>query len=120
MNDNEEYIEEYYNKHYIRIDEENRIIHGFSDAFGQPQDGDICINDKGGYQFRLVIADGLSEENPPLRDDYGVLLYRWDGEYAVRRSDEELEADRPEPGEPPPTAIELVTAFLEGAGYEAD
>ena len=72
----------YYNKHYIRVDENGCIIKGFSDAFELPEDGDICINQQGGYQFRLF-PDG--EENPPLRNDDGNLLYRWDGMAVERR-----------------------------------
>lgn len=116
-------MEEYYNKHYIRLDDAGRITHGFSNAFQQPQEGDICINEQGGYQFRL--APG-GEENPTIRDMYGVPLYRYDESLAtddelwrgiVRRPDEEVEADRPEPVEPPPSAEQLIAAFMEGAGY---
>ena len=32
-------------KHYIRINENNEIIKVFSDAFEQPEENDICIND---------------------------------------------------------------------------
>ena len=138
-------MDEYYNKHYIRVDDDGRIIHGFSDAFEQPHDGDVCINEQGGYQFRLiVVSDKLKEtdeifnhaaldfagfvgstlgeggeyytrENPSLRDDYGVPLYIWDGSAVVRRSDETVIADRPEPGELPPDLM----AFLAGqyAGF---
>ena len=31
-------MDDYYNKHYIRISENGIIVHGFSDAFEQPQD----------------------------------------------------------------------------------
>lgn len=40
----------YYN-HYIRIDDNKRIICTLSDALETPKSGDILINDKGGYQF---------------------------------------------------------------------
>ena len=72
---------EFYNKHYIRTNEDGQIIKGFSDAFEQPQDGDICINEQGGYQFRLVPG---GEENPPLFADENKILYRWDGQNAVK------------------------------------
>ena len=71
---------EFYDKHYIRTDEDGQIIKGFSDAFEQPQEGDICINEQGGYQFRLMPG---GEENPPLLDDEGNPLYRWNREKAV-------------------------------------
>lgn len=42
----EEFIEEIvYNKIYARADETGKVIHIFSEAFEQPQEGDICIND---------------------------------------------------------------------------
>jgi len=80
-----------YNKHYIQTNERGEIVNGFSDAFRQPSDTDICINDKGGYQFRLF-PDG--EENPPLFDFPSMIpLYKYaDGE-VVERTEEELAAD---------------------------
>ncbi len=100
----------FYNKHYIAVDERNRIVDGFSDAFRQPTDEHICINEQGGYQFRLF-PDG--EENPTLFDWDGMIpLYKWDGE-VIKRTAEEIEADRPvpEPVEPMPTIDERVTAL---------
>ena len=44
---------EFYNTHYIRTDDQARIVAGFSDAFLQPEATDILINGQGGYQFRL-------------------------------------------------------------------
>ena len=75
----------FYNKHYIRVREDGCIVDGFSDAFRDPIDGDICINERGGYQFRLF-PDGV--ENPPLFDWYSMNpLYRWDGE-VIKRTEE--------------------------------
>lgn len=112
-------FEPFYNKHYIRIDEQNRIIHGFSDAFEQPQEGDICINEQGGYQFRLY-PNG--EENPALYEwNYMIPLYKWDGENVVARMQEEIDADiaaLPEP-EPTPTMDERVSE-LEAALMQTD
>ena len=72
-------MDEYYHRHYIRIDADGRIVKGFSDAFEQPQEGDICTNEQGGYQFRLEPG---GQENPLLRDDDGKLLYFWNGKAA--------------------------------------
>lgn len=104
---------EFYNKHYITIDEHNRIVNGFSDAFGSPTETDICINEQGGYQFRLF-PDG--EENPVLLDWNGMIpLYKYEDGEVVKRSEEELEADRAEipTPEPVPTMDERVTALEE-------
>ena len=88
----------FYNNHYIRLDEQNRIVHGFSDAFESPTENDILINAEGSYQFRLVAG---GEENPQLCDEYFVPLYIYDNGKIARRSSSDVEADRPEP-EPPP------------------
>ena len=80
----------FYNKHYITVDEQNRIIDGFSDAFHEPKDTDICINEQGGYQFRLFPG---GEENPPLVNMYGVPLYAWDGSVVIPRSSASIAAD---------------------------
>ena len=81
----------YYNKHYIKVDSSNRIVDGFSDAFREPAEDSICINEQGGYQFRLF-SDG--EENPCLFDWNGMIpRYRWDGEI-IKRTEEEIEAER--------------------------
>ena len=108
-----------YNKHFIRIDERNRIIYGFSDVFEQPQDGDILHNEQGGRHFQLRIKNGTggiySEENPQLRDNWGVPMYVLDGGgMAAARSQHDMEADRPEPQEPQLTAEEMLAAIMEG------
>ena len=101
-----------YNKHYISIDAGSRVMHGFSDAFHQPGAEDICINEQGGYQFRLT-PDGM--ENPVLHTYDGIPLYRWDGAQVVGRTEEEIEEDRAAIPAPPvsPTNAELMDAILE-------
>lgn len=101
-------MEEFYNKHYIRIREDGCIVDGFSDAFREPADTDICINEQGGYQFRLF-PNG--EENPSLFDWDGMIpLYKWEDGEVVKRTAEEIEADMPEPAEPQPTQLDLIEA----------
>ena len=81
----------FYNKHYVTLREDGCIVDGFSDAFREPTEEHICINEQGGYQFRLF-HDG--EENPSLFDWDGMIpLYRWDGE-VIKRTEEEIEAER--------------------------
>jgi len=85
----------YYNKHYIVTNDQNHIVDGFSDAFRTPTENDICINEQGSYQFRLIIGGELTEENPPLYEGFGaILLYEWNGSEVVRRAEADLEADR--------------------------
>lgn len=78
-------------KHYIRLDSTNRIVKGYSDAFEQPQEGDICINEDGSYQFRL---EPDSQENPPLTDYDGIPQYKYADGAVVARGIVEIEADR--------------------------
>lgn len=89
---------EYYNKHYINIDENKNVIAGWSDGPHNnrtPTENDILINDKGGYQFRFVIDGKTTEENPPLFDGMAMIpLYKWTGFEVARRTEEEIDADR--------------------------
>ncbi len=56
---------EFYNKHYIKTDAQNRITDAWSDWPSPDKDttNAILYNDKGGYQFRLEPG---GEENPSL------------------------------------------------------
>ncbi len=107
-------MNEFYNKHYIIIDEQNRITDVWSDGPHRNRDtaNAICINDKGGYQFRLFPG---GEENPPICTMDGIPLYKWDGEQVIKRADEEIESDRkarPEPGPDAATLTQLAIAEL--------
>ena len=62
-------------KHYIRIDEENKVIYGYSDDFEEVVEGDICINENGGRHFEL-----LGEVNPNLLDENSCHRFRYDSE----------------------------------------
>lgn len=44
-------------KHYIRVDGNTNIIKAFSDAFEQPEEGDICITEDGDRHFNLDIFE---------------------------------------------------------------
>ena len=83
--------EQYFNHHYIRINADNNIITGFSDAFQQPQESDILINDQGGYQFRLFPG---GEENPHLFTHDGIALYHWTDGKVQQRTEDEIQAER--------------------------
>ena len=94
-------MEEFFQKHYIRIDERNRVVSFFSDAFDipPPQDGetDVLINDKGGRHVRLLIDGEFTEENPVnlMFDWQNIPLLKWDAKAKkiVRRTDKDLRAD---------------------------
>lgn len=110
---------EFYNKHYIKVDSSDRIIDGFSDAFRQPDEEDICINEQGGYQFRLYPG---GEENPTLYHwPHMIPLYKYEDGEVIRRTEEEIEADMAAIPVPvvPPTTEERLTA-IEDALCEMD
>lgn len=85
-------MEEMYNRHYIKLDDQNRITDGWSDGPHPRRDtaGRICIDEKGGYQFRIT-PNG--EENPELIEGHGIPLYSWDGYRVVKRTAEEVAED---------------------------
>lgn len=86
-------MDEIYNKHYITVDDQGRIIDAWSDGPHPENDtfGAICINEEGGYQFQF--APG-GEENPSLHDMDGIPLYKWENCQVVSRTEEEIAADR--------------------------
>jgi len=104
-------LDGFYNRHYIVADSRGRITDGWSDGPHRERDtsGAVCINEQGGYQFRLS-PDG--EENPALWDMEGIPLYKWDGERILPRTAEELEADRAAIPAPPPSPQEDADAWL--------
>lgn len=102
-------MESYYNKHYITVDDQGCITDGWSDGPHPERDtaGAVCINEQGGYQFRL---SPQGEENPSLWDMDGIPLYKWEDGQVVTRSEEEIAADRANIPTPPPTAQERMEA----------
>ena len=99
-------------RHYIAIDAQGRITSGWSDGPQRDRDttGAVCINEAGGYQFRLHPG---GEENPPLYTEDGIPLYRWDGERVVRRSEEEVQTDRAALPAPAPSEQERLRADVD-------
>ena len=98
-------MEQFYNKHYINVDSFNRVVDGWSDGPHRDKDTTdaICINDKGGYQFRI----NGGEENPALFDWNGMIpLYKYKGGAVMKRTEEEIEADRKAIPDPVPVPSE--------------
>jgi hypothetical protein len=98
-------LDEFYNKHYVRLDTENRVIKGFSDAFEQPTDGDICINEQGGRHFEI---SGVI--NPPLINEAGIYLYKYVDGTVLERTADEIKANIKETTQEP-TINERVSAI---------
>ena len=105
-------MNKFYNRHYITTDLQGHITSGWSDGPHPNRDtaGAICINEQGGYQFRLFPG---GEENPPLYTMDGIPLYKWDGEQAIPRTEEEIAADRAAIPEPPPSPQEQLRADVD-------
>lgn len=112
--DNVPEITLYYNRHYITTDAQGRITDGWSDGPQPDRDttGAICINEEGGYQFRLWLG---GEENPSLYTMDGIPLYRCDTEKILiyPRSEEEIAVDRAAIPAPPPSAQEQLRADVD-------
>lgn len=104
--------EESYSRHYITARADGAITDAWSDGPHRSKDteGAVCINERGGYQFRLC-PDG--EENPPIFDMDGIPLYRWDGSRIIPRTEEEIETERAAIPEPPPGAQEQLRADVD-------
>lgn len=84
----------FFQRYYIRTGVNNVIVHGFSDAFEQPQNDDILINERGeGTQFRLFPG---GEENPSLfHTEHMIPLYKWDESKneVIVRTEEEMQEE---------------------------
>lgn len=74
--------------HYIRIDNSNRIIKGFSSEFEEPQQNDICINEDGGRHFEM-----LGRVNPQLTDPNLIYIYKYENGQMLERTQEEILQD---------------------------
>lgn len=109
---NMEEIPMQYNRHYIITDTRGRVTDGWSDGPHPNRDttNTICINEEGGYQFCLFPG---GEENPALSEEDGIPLYKWDGEWIIPRSRDEIAADRAVIPPPPPSAQEQQRADVD-------
>ena len=101
-----------YHRHYIITDDRSRVTASWSD--GPIPDRDttdaICINERGGYQFRLFPS---GEENPPLCTMDGIPLYKWDGTAVILRTEDEVAADQAAIPAPPPSEQEQLRADID-------
>ena len=104
--------EKFYNQHYITTRSDGAITDAWSDGPHPEKDTAtaICINERGGYQFRLYPG---GEENPHIYDMDGIPLYKWDGQQVVRRTEAEIAADRAAIPPAPPSAQEQLRADVD-------
>jgi len=108
-------MNEFYNKHYITIDSQNRITAIWSDGPNPERSTEkaICVNEKGSYQAYLTVDGKRTEENPRWLTNDGIPLYKWNGKQAIKRTEKEIAADRAAIPEPPPTAQEQLRADVD-------
>lgn len=109
---NDMIIGEIYNKHYIKLDDRNRIIDTWSDGPNYDHDltDAICINEQGSYQFRF---ENGGEENPNIWNFEGIPLYKYLKGNIVPRTEEEIQADIDALPEPEPTPMEQLRADID-------
>lgn len=110
-------MEEYKSKVYIQVDERNRILRcegGYTMQNIQSIDEWIFVDEGTGDRYNLCqshyFKDGLYTED-------GIPRYKWDGEQAVLRTEEEIEIDRsniPQPVVEKDVWDELDEAYREG------
>lgn len=104
-------MEGFYNKHYIKLNTNNCIVKCFSDAFEDPEENDICINQEGGRHFEL-----LGQINPPLTNISGIHLYKYtDG--AVTKTTEAERAAELAAMPKPVSEIDTQTEYLIDLDY---
>ena len=92
--------------HYIRTNESGIVIHGFSDAFEQPQEGDILIFEDGPRHFHLAWPE-------PLTNERGQYRFRWIDGQRVERSQQELDDEWAQRPPAPPTLEQRLEAAEE-------
>lgn len=110
-------MEETQSKVYIQTDDSGRILR-CEGGYTTPTDlsGWLEIDEGNGDRYNLCQSHYF---NGGLYTMDGIPRYRWDGEKAVLRSEEELEADRTALPNPEPTTIEARVAALEADAEQA-
>lgn len=104
-------------KVYIQTDADGRILR-CDGGYTTPSDltGWLEIDEGDGDRYNLCQSHYF---DGGLYTMDGIHRYRWDGEKAVLRSEEELEADRAEISKPEPTTLEARVAALEADAAQA-
>ena len=71
--------------HYIRINDNEDIIYGFTDEFETPLVTDIFLYESDEIHFEI---DDV--ENPDLIDDNGIYLYKYIDGIIIKKTDEDI------------------------------
>ena len=75
--------------HYIRVNQNGVVVHGYSSAYEDAKEGDICILENAGRQFML-----LGIVNPNLSAVHGVKLYKYENGTVSLRTEDEILAEQ--------------------------
>lgn len=96
---------------YISIDDQNRITR-CDGGYSAPADltGWIKIDEGTGDKYNLCQSHYFET---PLYTMDGIPMYKWDGQAAQRRTDDEIAADRAAIPAPPPSEMEQLRATVE-------
>lgn len=87
-------------QHYLRVDDEGIVIHGFTTGFELPQEGDVLLEGERGRQFQLelTIKRGVSSFQYLYKIHDGLLVQRsqqeLDAEWAARPPAPETDAQK--------------------------
>lgn len=109
-------MEDYKNKYYIRVNENNRIIKTFSSAFENAEKSDIEIGEGDGSQFR-VSKERLTEElhdyanvenGLELINEYGLYCLKYENGVISKISDVELQEELNNLPKSPLTKMEML------------
>ena len=110
-------MEEMKSKVYIQIDENNRILRcegGYTMCNIKNIEEWIFIDEGSGDKYNL--CQGMYFDGGLYTAD-GIPRWKWNGEAAIQRTEEEIEADRaaiPTPEAAPDTWDEMAAAIQEG------
>ena len=72
---------EFKHKHYVRLNENSEVVHGFSDAFEQANDGDILLCET--VERHFGIDQSMPENFLPLHDAQMRPRWKWNGSKIV-------------------------------------
>ncbi len=109
-------MEKINNKYYIRINEKNRVIKGFSDAFETAKEGDIQIGEGFGTQFRIA-SEKLSADLQHFSDiensltmlaEKGIYIYKYENNLIQKISEEDYQEELSNLPKLQPTEVEVL------------
>lgn len=90
-------------QHFIRKNEAMVVIHGFSSAFEQPQDGDNLIGDNDIRHFNQFFTETLINER-------GQYRFKWSNNSVTPRTQQELDEEWSHRPPSPPTLEQRLEA----------